>query len=242
MPLRRRRRSQFLKTFSDKACSCLRNSASQPRSGGGCRRPCIGKSNIFAGTGFSGGAKMQRCAGTIACLVLLGILSVVAFGSFSGMALPPIPMRTQGHALDQGGSPLPLGTPIRTFVDGVNYTGGRFPGDTMAVQDGTGSFAVLTAGNSKTNANASDTPTVQEGANLGDTILYAAGDFTVATPVFQETSTCAPETIVTQHVHLGSAPSTPQILKIEGIVTQPAQGGDQFVVLCNPTGDRKSVV
>src|SRR5213083_3485674 len=63
------------------------------------------------------------------------------------------------------------------------------PGDSMAVQDGTGSFAVLTAGNSKTYANASDTPAVQEGANLGDTILYAAGDFTVATPVFQETST-----------------------------------------------------
>ena len=85
---------------------------------------------------------MQRCARTIACLVLLGILCVVAFGSFSVMALPPIPMRTQGHALDQGGSHLSIGTPIRTFVDGVNYTGGRFPGDTMAVQDGTGSFAV----------------------------------------------------------------------------------------------------
>ena len=184
---------------------------------------------------------MQRCARTIACLVLLGILSVVAFGSFSVMALPPIPMRTQGHALDQGGSPLSIGTPIRTFVDGVNYTGGRFPGDTMAVQDGTGSFAVLTAGNSKTNANASDTPAVQEGANLGDTILYAAGDFTVATPVFQETSTWAPETIVTQDLHLGSAPSTPQILKIEGIVTQPAQGGDQFVFLCNPSGSTVSL-
>ena len=105
---------------------------------------------------------MQRCARTIACLVLLGILSVVAFGSFSVMALPPIPMRTQGHALDQGGSSLSIGTPIRTFVDGVNYTGGRFPGDTMAVQDGTGSFAVLTAGNSKTNANASDTPAVRK--------------------------------------------------------------------------------
>ena len=184
---------------------------------------------------------MQRCARTIGCLVLLGILCVVAFGSFSVMALPPIPMRTQGHALDQGGSPLSIGTPIRTFVDGVNYTGGRFPGDTMAVQDGTGSFAVLTAGNSKTNANASDTPAVQEGANLGDTILYAAGDFTVATPVFQETSTWAPETIMTQDLHLGSAPSTPQILKIQGIVTQPAQGGDQFVFLCNPTGSTVSL-
>src|SRR5947209_7328219 len=98
-----------------------------------------------------------------------------------------------------------------------------------------GKFAVLTAGNSKRYANASDTPAVQEGANLGDTILYAAGDFTVATPVFHETSTWAPETIVTQDLHLGSAPSTPQILKIQGIVTQPAQGGNQFVFLCNPT-------
>src|SRR5207302_212363 len=62
-----------------------------------------------------------------------------------------------------------------------------------------------------------------------------------ATPVFQETSTWAPETIVTQDLHLGSAPSTPQILKIEGIVTQPAQGGDQFVFLCNPTGSTVSL-
>src|SRR5207237_7183711 len=136
---------------------------------------------------------------------------------------------------------LPIGTPIRTFVDGVNYTGGRFPGDTMTIRDGTGSFALRTAGNSKTNANVSDTPTVQEGANLGDTILYAAGDFTVATPVFQETSTWAPETIVTQDLHPGSATATPQILKIEGIVTQPAQGGDQFVFLCNPTGSTVSL-
>ena len=184
---------------------------------------------------------MERCARTIACIVLLGLLSIVAFGSLSVIAPPPIAMRTQGHALDQGGSPLPIGTPIRTFVDGVNYTGGRFPGDTMAIRDGTGSFALLTAGNSKTNANVSDTPTVQEGATLGDTILYAAGDFTVATPVFQETSTWAPETIVTQDLHLGSAPSTPQILKIEGIVTQPAQGGDQFVFLCNPSGSTVSL-
>src|SRR5205823_14345905 len=99
---------------------------------------------------------------------------------------PPIAMLAQGHALGIAGSRLPAGTPLRTFVDGVNYTTGPFPKDSMAVQNGIGSFAILTVGNSKTPANASDTPSVQEGANLGDLVVYAAGDFTRATGVFQE--------------------------------------------------------
>ena len=178
---------------------------------------------------------MQRHAPTVACLVLVGLCLIAAIVPLSVMAPPPIPMRTQGHALDQLGTPLVVGTPIRTFVDGVNYTVGRFPGDSIAVQDATGAYAVLTSGNSKTNANASDTPTIQEGANQGDTILYAAGDFTGTTEVFQEISPWSPGTIVTKDLHLGSSSSNPQPLKIEGIVNQPARGGNQYVVVCNPT-------
>lgn len=104
------------------------------------------------------------------------------------------------------------------------------------VYNGAGSFAVLTEGNSKSNPNFSDTPTVQEGANLGDPVIYAAGDFTTATAVFREVIIWTPGAIMASDLNLGSNATTPQPLKIEGIVARPASGGDQFVLLCNPTG------
>jgi hypothetical protein len=183
---------------------------------------------------------MQRHARMTACLVTLGFL-IVVFGPLAVVAPPPIAMRTQGHALDQSGSPLPMGTPIRTFIDGVNYTTGRFLGDVMAVQDGIGSFAVLTTGNSKTNGNVSDTPSVQEGANPGDAVIYAAGDFTALTGVFQESFAWSPGNVTIRDMHLGASFSTPQPVKVGGIVTLPARGGNQFVFVCNPTGSPVSL-
>jgi len=111
----------------------------------------------------------------------------------------------------------------------------------MAVQNGIGSFAILTVGNSKTPANASDTPSVQEGANLGDLLVYAAGDFTTATGVFQESFNWSPGNVTIQDLHLGASSSTPEPVKIAGIVTQPAQGGNQYAFVCNPTGSPVSL-
>src|SRR6267378_8312938 len=100
---------------------------------------------------------MRGGARVLVCLILFGILLVLL--ASLAVAPPPIAMRTQGRALDQSGSPLPSGTPIRTLVDGVDYS------NVSSVRDAIGSFAVLTFGNSKKNANLSDTPAVQEGAN-----------------------------------------------------------------------------
>ena len=178
---------------------------------------------------------------TIVSILLLGLPLVLILATVSVIAPPPIAMRTQGHALDISGSPLPAGTPIRTFVDGVNYTTGPFPRDSMAVQNGIGSFAILTVGNSKTPANASDTPSVQEGANLGDLVVYAAGDFTSGTGVFQESFVWLPENVTIRDLHLGAVSSTPEPVKIAGIVTLPAQGGNQYAFVCNPTGSPVSL-
>ena len=178
---------------------------------------------------------------TIVSILLLGLPLVLILATVSVIAPPPIAMRTQGHALDISGSPLPAGTPIRTFVDGVNYTTGPFPKDSMAVQNGIGSFAILTVGNSKTPANASDTPSVQEGANLGDLVVYAAGDFTSGTGVFQESFVWLPENVTIRDLHLGAVSSTPEPVKIAGIVTLPAQGGNQYAFVCNPTGSPVSL-
>lgn len=138
-------------------------------------------------------------------------------------------MRVQGRAFDGGGTALPTGTTIHAFVDGVDISNGA------AVQDGLGSYAVLVEGNSKDNGNVSDTPGVQEGANLGDRVIYAAGNFTAATGVFEEAISWSPGVVRTQDLHLGSTASTPQPAKIQGIVTRPAQHGNQFVLVCNPT-------
>jgi len=178
---------------------------------------------------------MRGRARTIVCLVLFAWLLVVLFGPLAVVAPPPIAMRTQGHALDQSSSPLPLDTSIRTFVDGVDYSNGS------RVQDGAGSFAVLTSGNSKTPANLSDTPSIQEGANLGDQLIYSASDFTAATAVFQESLPWSPEMVAFQDLHLGAPFSTPQPVKIQGIVTLPARGGSQFAFVGNPTGSSVSL-
>jgi len=172
---------------------------------------------------------------TVVCLVLFVLLWVVVVLPMPIEAAPPIPMRTQGQAFDQSGSPLPSGTPIRTFVDGVDYS------DEPQVQDGVGSFVVLTSGNSKTNPNVSDTPGILEGPNSGDVVIYAAGDFTTSTSVFSEVEPWFPERNVTRDLTLGSGASTPQPVKIHGLVPQPAQGGNQFVVLCNPTASPVSL-
>ncbi|HKW43033.1 MAG TPA: hypothetical protein VJP06_02490, partial [Thermoplasmata archaeon] len=167
-------------------------------------------------------------ARNIACLVLLVVTLTLVFSTIPVAAPPPIPMRTDGRAFDRSGSPLSLGTPIHTFVDGVDYSNGSM------VRDGIGSFSVLTVGNSKTPANVSDTPAIQEGANLGDRVIIAAGDFTGPTDVFRETLGWTPGAVVSQSLTLGSNATTPEALKIQGIVTQPAKGGNQFVLLSNP--------
>ena len=167
-----------------------------------------------------------------ACLLLVAIVAAVLLSAVPVTAPPPIPMRTQGQAFDSGGAPLPVATPIRAFIDGVDYS------NDPQVQNGAGTYSILTSGNSKDNANVSDTPTVQEGANLGDPVIYAAGDFATTTAVFLETLPWSPGTVQMTDLHVGSNATTPQPLKIEGLVTQPARGGNQFVYLCNPTGGR----
>ncbi len=46
---------------------------------------------------------------------------------------------------------------------------------------------------------------------------------------------------MSQTLHLGSLASTPQPLKIQGIVTLPARGGPGYVLMCNPTASAASL-
>ncbi len=137
-------------------------------------------------------------------------------------------MVVQGHAYDRANAPLPIGTPIRAFLDGVDYSNGS------RVQDSAGYYSVMIAGNWMLSQTASETPTIKEGPNLGETIQFVAGNVTNAT-FFQEILSWSPGTTVTQDLYMGSVVTTPDPLKIQGIVTQPARGGNQYAFLCNPT-------
>ncbi len=131
--------------------------------------------------------------------------------------------------MDAAGSALPIGTPVRTFIDGVEYSNASF------VDSSAGGFSVLTYGNWMTNQSTPETPTIKEGADLNELVLYAAGSFTTSVDTFQEVLLWWPGRITTTDLHFGSAATTPEPIKIQGIVPQPARGGNQFLLLCNPT-------
>src|SRR3989442_2320349 len=58
-----------------------------------------------------------------ACLLTLAIVAATLLAAIPVAAPPPIPMRTQGQALDRTGTALPVATPIRAFVDGAVVLG-----------------------------------------------------------------------------------------------------------------------
>lgn len=144
-------------------------------------------------------------------------------------APPPIPMTTQGDAFDASGTPLPAGTVIRTLVDGVDYS------NDTAVSNGQGAFAVATAGNPVLNASTPEPSPEKSGADLGESVLYSTGSFATQVEVFQEVTSWHPDLTVNLDLHLASAAASPEPLRIQGVVTQPAMGGAQYVFLCNPT-------
>src|SRR2546422_2519879 len=170
-----------------------------------------------------------------ASLVIVAMVAAALLSAIPVAAPPPIPMRVQGQAFDRAGTALPVATPIRAFIDGVDYS------NDPQVQGGMGNYAILTAGNSKDNANVSDTQTIQEGANLGDSVIYAAGDFTTTTEIFRETVPWSPGTVGMTDLHVGSNASSPQPLKFEGLLTQTARCGKQAVYICHPPGGAVSL-
>lgn len=145
------------------------------------------------------------------------------------VAPPPAPMRLDGRALTEGGLPLGIGTPISAIIDGVVYS------NLSEVYDVQGAYALQVFGNFMLGAGSPETPEKKEGADFGEEVLFAAGDFTTPTRVFQETLVWFPGAVRSLDLHLGSAPTTPAPIKIQSLVPLPAQGGNQYVSVCNPT-------
>ena len=159
-------------------------------------------------------------------LVLIVILGAAVFSwSLTVRAPPPAPTTTFGRAFDAGGLPLALGTPIRTFIDGVDYS------NRTSVYDNLGSFIVDTLGNYVT----PPTLSIKEGGDAGDAIMYTSGDLAAAPAgaVFRETASWIDGGFLNQDLNL--AATQPALLKIQDLALRPSDGGDQYVYLCNPT-------
>jgi hypothetical protein len=136
-------------------------------------------------------------------------------------------MRVDGTASDASGSPLAVGARIRADVDGVDASNGS------AVLDAGGTFSVLVDGNSHLGG-ASDSPTVKEGADPGEAIVFAAVDASGVPSFFEETIAWDEGTTRAQDLGLAAGSAQPAPVRIQALLPRPAQGGPQVAFVCNP--------
>ena len=95
---------------------------------------------------------------SIASVLIVLLSAAIVLVSFAPAVLapPPTPYTTFGMAFDSTGTRFPQGTPIRTFIDGVDYS------NKTSVYDNTGSFYVDTFGNWVTQIGQDNTLEVKE--------------------------------------------------------------------------------
>jgi len=162
------------------------------------------------------------------------VLAVAAFvllvvASAPPVAAPPVPpMRVDGNAFDPASAPLAPGTRIRAFFDGVDYS------NASVVLDNTGAFSLLVDGNSRLGPT-SDTPTIKEGPDPDEVLVFAAGDFATTARIFEEVLAWRSGVVAAQDLNAPPGPASIAPLKIQGLVTRPAVEPNQYVQVCNPT-------
>jgi len=156
----------------------------------------------------------------------------------------PEPYELYGVANQETGEVLPNGSPIRTFIDGVDYSNKTSVFSRPGYSDGF--FDVDTNGNMWTTK--SQTPWIREGGEENDPIMYTWGDMSNNTQldaskpwltgiVFKEAHdwhTGLPP----QHGGLNASPMTlqPPLIKIYSIVTNSTISPyTDYAWLCNPT-------
>ena len=154
-------------------------------------------------------AKVVRLA---LALVLVGVL-IVPFGI----------------ARNSSGVSLGINQPIRTFIDGVDYS------NLTSTYRADGSYQTQVAGNYYIGPT-SETPAIKEGGDPNNPIMFAHGDMTSSGNVFQETALWTQATFQNRDLTEAAAASQPALIKIQSITTRPADTLSQYTYLCNPTG------
>ena len=161
--------------------------------------------------------------------VAIVVASVLVIPLLQGVKAPPlVPYETWGVAQDTGGASLGVNQPIRTFIDGVDYSNltGTYRAD--------GSYQTQILGNWYIGAT-SETPTIKEGGDPGDPVMFAHGDMTTSGLVFRQKAGWSTATF--QNVDLKEAIGTkqPALIKIYSITTRPTDLLSQYAYVCNPT-------
>jgi DNA-binding transcriptional ArsR family regulator len=179
--------------------------------------------------------------------IVLAVQLVLLLPSPRVMGWIPEPYELYGTAHDEAGVVLLDGEPIRTFIDGVEYSNKTSVYSRPGYFDGY--FDVDTYGNYRSNRTVPGTPWIKEGGDDGEPIMYVWGDMSNNTPiggptqpwktgvVFKENHTWQtglPPEAGDLNAALGAL--QPPLVKIYSIVTNSTLNPyTDFVQLCNPT-------
>ena len=159
-------------------------------------------------------------------LVIAGVLIVPLVPS--ARAPPLVPFEAWGLAKTSAGASIGINQPIRTFIDGVDYSNltSTFRAD--------GSYQLQVAGNWYIGPT-SETPALKEGGDPNDPIMFAHGDMTATGTVFQEIAPWVSAGFLNRDLTEGVAAAQPALIKIQTVTTRPADLLSQYAYICNPT-------
>src|SRR5437867_9408990 len=97
-------------------------------------------------------------------------------------APPLVPYEAWGLAKNSAGASLGVNQPIRTFIDGVDYS------NLTSTYRADGSYQTQIAGNFYIGST-SETPAVKEGGDPSDPVMFTHNDMTTSGLVFRNAST-----------------------------------------------------
>lgn len=176
-------------------------------------------------------------------LVIVSVLAMFLPMAKNVRAAIPVPHNMYGHAYDWNGVRLPNGTLITSWIDGTPYASNLTFYDWLdpVAANRSGKFDIDTPGNQITEVGNPDTPWIKEGGNESeDNITYVMGDMTgmdanTTTYIFENTTVW--HTFVAENIDLWVADIQPPAYpKINNIVTQPSDLGNQYIYIYGPPG------
>lgn len=180
-------------------------------------------------------------------LILVMVLLSVLFSPVTepARAAIPVPHNLYGQAMDSNGVVFVNGSYVSAWIDGMVYGWNWtfYDGGNPDPMNRSGKFDIDTAGNQITIPGDPDTPWVKEGGDHDvDDIMYVWGDMTdlsvnlgSPTTIFEQTTVW--RTFVYDLTDLSEAQIQPPALpKINNILTQPGDLGNQYIYIYGPEG------
>src|SRR5438445_2975500 len=181
----------------------------------------------FAGKG--GGTVAMSYSKVVRLAVAFFVASVLLLPLLpTGRAPPLVPYEAWGLAKNSAGSSIGLNQPIRTFIDGVDYS------NFTSTYRADGSYQVQIAGNWYIGAT-SETPNLKEGGDPNDPVMFVHADMTTTGTVFQETAAWVTAGFQKPDLAACVAGGQPALIELQPVTTRPADTLTQYAYICNPT-------